>query len=58
MSSASAEDGIDAADVGEVMRGTGRLWVTEPSGEVTSHDTALPDPYWSAYARAVHEGWR
>jgi len=55
---ALAEDGIEAADVGEVLRGTGRLWVTEPSGEVSHFDTVLPDPYWAAYARALHENWR
>jgi len=55
---ALAEDGIEAADVGEVMRGNGRLWVTEASGEVTVFDAVQPDPYWDAYARAVREGWR
>lgn len=54
---ALVEEGIAAADVGEVLRGSGRLWVTEAGGQVTSFDAVQPDPYWDAYARAVREGW-
>jgi len=47
-------EGIAGADVGEVVGGTGgRLWVTEPDGTVTPHDTPQPDPYWAAYARVT-----
>ena len=52
-----AGEGIVAAEVGEVVRGAGRLWVTEPDGRVASFDAPLPDPYWEAYGRAVREGW-
>ena len=55
---ALAEDGIVAADVGEVMKGTGRVWIAEPDGGVTTLDEPAPDPYWAAYARAVREGWQ
>ena len=55
---ALAEEGIVAADVGEVMKGGGRLWIAEPEGGVTTMDEPAPDPYWAAYARAVREGWR
>jgi hydrogenase maturation factor len=53
-----AEDGIAAAQVGEVLAGKGRLWVAEPDGGVSTFDEPLPDPYWPAYERAVREGWR
>jgi len=45
-------------DGGEVLDGRGKLWVAEPDGAVTTHDTPLPDPYWPAYERAVRERWR
>ena len=48
---ALAERGIDAADVGEVVPGGGRLWLTEPDGAVRTLDRAEPDPWWPAYAR-------
>lgn len=49
--------GIPAATIGEVVRGDGRVWLTEPDGSVTSLREPLPDPYWPAYARAVREAW-
>lgn len=52
------EDGIVARDVGEVMKGSGRVWIAEPDGRVLTLDEPAPDPYWDAYARAVREGWR
>ena len=55
---ALADEGIVAADVGEVMKGTGRLWIAEAQGGVTTLDEPAPDPYWAAYARALHEGWQ
>ena len=55
---ALAEDGIAAADVGEVMAGAGRVWLAESDGRVTTLDAVEPDPYWAAYGRAVREGWR
>ncbi len=54
---ALAADGIAAADVGEVMRGSGRLWVTDEAGHVVAYDAPQPDPYWEAYSRALREGW-
>ncbi len=54
---ALAEEGIPAADIGEVMNGAGRVWIAEPDGGVTTLDEPAPDPYWAAYARAVREGW-
>ena len=51
-------DGIKAAVVGEVLPGHGKLWVAEPDGAVSTFDAPEPDPWWSAYARAVSEGWR
>ncbi len=53
-----ADDGIGAAAVGEVLAGHGKLWVAEPDGGVSTFDAAQPDPYWAAYERAVHEGWK
>lgn len=55
---ALAADGIPAADVGEVMKGTGRVWLAEPDGSVLTLDAPAPDPYWDAYARALREGWK
>jgi hydrogenase maturation factor len=52
------EDGIMAAVIGEVMRGSGRVWLAEPDGNVLTFDEPVPDPYWEAYARAVREGWK
>lgn len=53
-----AEDGIVAAQVGEVLAGHGKLWVAEPDGSVSTFDAPQPDPYWPAYEQAVREGWR
>jgi len=54
---ALVEAGIAAADVGEVMKGSGRLWVAEANGAVATLDQPPADPYWAAYERAVREGW-
>jgi hydrogenase maturation factor len=54
---ALADEGIPAAEVGEVMAGSGRLWLTAPDGNVSTIDTPEPDPFWAAYERAVREGW-
>jgi len=51
------EEGIVAADVGEVIGGSGRLWLTTDNGTVRTIDEPEPDPYWPAYQRAVLEGW-
>lgn len=53
-----AEEGIPAADVGEVLKGSGRVWVVDEEGRVVTYDAPAPDPYWAAYGRAVREGWR
>jgi len=50
---ALAERGIAAADVGEVLSGGGKLWLTEPDGAVRTLDRPEPDPWWEAYARLV-----
>ena len=55
---ALAAEGIRAVEVGEVLKGSGRVWVGEDDGSVTTLDTPAPDPYWAAYARALHEGWQ
>jgi hydrogenase expression/formation protein HypE len=52
------EDGIVAAHVGEVMKGSGRVWLAEPGGNVLTLDEPAPDPYWDAYGRALREGWK
>lgn len=52
------DDGIPAADIGEVMKGAGRVWLAEPDGNVLTFDEPAPDPYWDAYGRAVREGWK
>jgi hydrogenase expression/formation protein HypE len=51
------DEGLEAARIGEVVPGSGRMWLTEPDGSVAAIDEAPPDPYWPAYARAVREGW-
>jgi len=55
---ALAEDGIVAHTIGEVVKGHGVLWLTEPTGHIAKLLEPEPDPYWDAYARAVREGWR
>jgi hydrogenase expression/formation protein HypE len=50
---ALAEQDIAAAEVGEVMPGSGRLWLTEADGTVRTLDHVEPDPWWPAYARLV-----
>jgi hydrogenase expression/formation protein HypE len=52
-----AGEGITAVEVGEVMPGSGRVWLTSPDGTVRTLAAAEPDPYWAAYDRAVREGW-
>jgi hydrogenase maturation factor len=50
---ALAEDGIVAAEVGEVMSGKGTLWLTLPDGNIVKLNQPEPDPYWPAYAACV-----
>jgi hydrogenase maturation factor len=52
------EDGIAAAIVGEVLAGSGKLWVAEPDGRSSTFSEPMPDPWWPAYERAVREEWR
>ena len=54
---ALSEAAIPAADVGEVLAGKGKVWLTEQDGRVATLTEPLPDPYWVAYERAVREGW-
>jgi len=49
--------GIAAAIAGEVVRGSGKVWLTTHDRGVLTLDQPEPDPYWPAYARAVREGW-
>ena len=49
--------GIAAAEIGEVMPGSGTLWLTPEDGTVEKLREPAPDPYWAAYERAVREGW-
>jgi len=53
-----ADQGIAAAEVGEVLAGSGQLWLTAPDGTVRTLREPEPDPYWGAYDRAVREGWK
>jgi hydrogenase expression/formation protein HypE len=55
--SALADEGIAAADIGEVVRGHGAVWLTQLDGTVDTIEAPRPDGYWAAYARAVSEGW-
>jgi hydrogenase maturation factor len=54
---ALSDEGIPAAAVGEVVPGSGRLWLGSRDGIVRGIDEPEPDPYWAAYQRAVSEGW-
>jgi hydrogenase maturation factor len=54
---ALADEGIAAADVGEVMPGYGTLHLTKPSGAIEQLTEPRSDPYWPAYERAMREGW-
>ncbi len=49
--------GIEAAEVGEFVRGPGIVWWAESEGEAIRVAEAPPDPYWAAYERAIREGW-
>jgi hydrogenase maturation factor len=51
--SALEREGIAAAEVGEIVPGSGRLIVLERDGSVATITDAVPDPYWEAYALAV-----
>lgn len=51
------DEGIPAAEVGEVVKGDGGVWLTEPDGSVRHLTEPEPDPWWEAYERAVREGW-
>jgi hydrogenase maturation factor len=50
-------DSIVAREVGEVVDGRGRVWLTDADGLISTLDRVEPDPYWEAYGRAVREGW-
>jgi hydrogenase maturation factor len=54
---AIAEEGVAVQEIGEVMRGSGTLWLTGTDGKVEKIAEPRPDPYWEAYARALREGW-
>jgi hydrogenase maturation factor len=51
------EEAILSAEIGEVMRGTGAVWLAEPDGSVSRLTRIEPDPWWAAYERAVREQW-
>jgi hydrogenase expression/formation protein HypE len=48
---------IPAAEVGEVVPGSGALRLAEPGGGTSLLTEPQPDPYWPAYQRAIDEGW-
>jgi hydrogenase expression/formation protein HypE len=50
-------DQIVAAEVGEVVKGSGRVWLTASDGQVRTIEKPEADPYWAAYDRALREGW-
>jgi hydrogenase maturation factor len=54
---ALGEEGIAAAEVGEVMPGRGVVHLTRPDGTIEKLTAPEPDPYWPAYDRATREGW-
>lgn len=54
---ALADEGVPAADVGEVMPGHGVLHLTESDGSIGHLTECGSDPYWPAYDRAMREGW-
>lgn len=55
---ALAEEGIAAADIGEVMRGHAVVHLTGADGVIQQLTEPESDPYWPAYERAVREGWK
>ncbi len=54
---ALVDEGIAVANIGEVVRGHGSVWLTAVDGAVARIDAPPRDGYWDAYARAVLEGW-
>ena len=52
-----AQEGITGARVGEMVPGSGKLWLTSPDGAVRVIAEPTPDPYWAAYERSVREAW-
>lgn len=48
---------IPAAEVGEVVPGSGALRLAEPGGGASVLTEPQADPYWPAYERAVAESW-
>jgi hydrogenase expression/formation protein HypE len=51
------DEGIAVAEIGEVVRGQGTVWLTGVGGDVTRISEPQPDGYWTAYDQAVREGW-
>ena len=54
---ALAEEGIAAAEVGEVMPGHGTVHLTNLEGAIERLTEPRTDGYWPAYDRAMREGW-
>jgi hydrogenase maturation factor len=54
---ALTDEGLEAAEIGEVTAGSGKLLVWTSEGPLTLTEPQ-PDPYWPAYKRAVDEGWK
>jgi hydrogenase expression/formation protein HypE len=52
-----ANEGVTPAEIGEVVRGPGIVWLTGADGNVTRISEPQRDGYWAAYERAVQEGW-
>jgi hydrogenase expression/formation protein HypE len=55
---ALAEEKIPCANLGEVVRGHGTVWLTGLDGGVRQVKEPPVDPYWEAYGRAMREGWK
>lgn len=54
---ALADEGIAVAEIGEVVRGDGAVWLTDADAKVEKIVAPRADGYWDAYERAVREGW-
>jgi len=52
-----AQEGITGARAGEMVPGSGKLWLTSSDGAVRVIAEPTPDPYWAAYERSVREAW-
>ncbi len=54
---ALADEGIAAAEIGEVVRGDGAVWLTREDARIEKITGPRPDGWWDTYARGIAEGW-